>query len=260
MRVDSPHNRLLIPLLLAVRVLAEGPLPVTLDYRQFGARYLGDSKATKTIERPLAALFRQHMDAKIYSDRDIMQELNIVPLAHPVLMRGPLRVGDEPSAVSVQVSPYLGVPASWLEDVSVTGTAAYVLTIENLSSFNEYTQSIQDTGVVLYTGGFPTKAFQCFYKQVVEQARAPVYHWGDTDPHGFLILKTLQQQIPDFCVHPHLMDQPNGEAYSNVKLNELSRIAPVNAQVDELLSQLIDREIGLVEQEEVKAMSPLAND
>ena len=246
----------LVPLLLAVRVLADGPLPVTLDYRQFGARYLGDSKATKTIERPLAALFRQHWDAKAYSDRDIMQELNVVPLAHPVLMRGPLLVGDEPSAVSVQVSPYLGVPASWLDHVSATGTAAYVLTIENLSSFNEYTQSIQDSGVVLYTGGFPTKAFQRFYKQVVEQARAPVYHWGDTDPHGFLILKTLQQQIPGICLHPHLMDQSDGADYSNVKLKELSRIVPVNAQVDELLSQLIDRGVGLVEQEEVEAVPP----
>lgn len=249
----------LAPLLLAVRVLADGPLPFTLDYRQFGARYLGDSKATKTIERPLAALFRQHWDAKAYSDRDIMQELNIVPLAHPVLMRGPFHIDVHPSSVSVQVSPYLGVPASWLEHVSATGTAAYVLTIENLSSFNEYTQSIQDSGVVLYTGGFPTKAFQRFYKQVVEEARAPVFHWGDTDPHGFLILKTLQQQIPGINLHPHLMDQPGGAAYNNVKLKELSRIVPVNAQVDELLSQLIDRGVGLVEQEEVRAVSPLAN-
>ena len=139
----------------------------------------------------------------------------------------------------------------------VTGTAAYLLTIENLSSFNEYTQSIQDSGIVLYTGGFPTKAFQRFYKRVVEQARAPVYRWGDTDPHGFLILKTLQQQVPDISLHPHLMDQPDGAAYSSFKLNELSRILPVNAQVDKLLSQLIDQGVGLVEQEEAEAVAPL---
>lgn len=245
-------------LLAAIRALSDGPLQTTLDYRQFGARYLGDSKATKVIERPLAELFRQRWGSKIYNDRDVMQELNIVPLTHPVLMRGPIRVGTPSSAVSVQVSPYLGVPASWLGWVSVTGTAAYVLSIENLSSFNEYTRSIEDTGIVLYTGGFPTKAFQRFYALVVKQANAPVYHWGDTDPHGFLILKALQQQIPGTCLHPHLMDQPDGAAYSNVKLKELSRIVPVNTQVDELLAMLIDRGVGLVEQEEVEAVSPLS--
>jgi hypothetical protein len=70
-----------------------------------------------------------------------------------------------------------------------------------------------------------------------------VYQQGDTDPDEFLISKSRQQQIPGIRIHPRfiLMDQPHGVAFSNVKLKELSRIVPVNAQVDELLLQLIDR-------------------
>lgn len=244
------------PILQAVRVLTATPLMQTLDYRQFGARYLNDSKLTKAIERPLAALFRHCWGTRDLSDRDVMQKLNVVPLAHPVLMCGPMTVGTADSSVSVDVSPYLGVPDSWLQGVKVTEAPAYVLTIENLSSFNEYTQSIADGGIVLYTGGFPTSAFQAFYGNLVKQLQAPVYHWGDTDPHGFMILKTLQQQVPEYCVKPHLMDRPDGAPYSAVKLKELARIAPVNSKVDGLLERVIVRGTGCVEQEEVAAVSP----
>ena len=244
------------PLVKALGVLAGGALSESLDYRQFGARYLGDSKATKAIDRPLAALFRQHWGMKTISDKDVMRSLNILPLSHPVLMRGPMKVGVNEPDLSVDIQPYLGVADRWLATVALTRKPDYVLTIENLSSFNEYTEGVQDGGVVLYTGGYPTRAFQRFYQKVVTQASVPLYHWGDTDPHGFLILKILQQQVPDAEVEPHLMDRPDGAPYSASKLRELTRIAPVNPSVDALIARVIERGVGLVEQEEVRALPP----
>lgn len=243
-------------LVKALNVLSEGALQESLDYRQFGARYLGDSKATKSIERALATIFRQRWKNKNLRDKDVMQALNIVPLAHPVLMRGPMKVGVTEPELNVDIQPYLGVADRWLKMVALTRKPDYILTIENLSSFNEYTEAVQDAGVVLYTGGYPTHAFQRFYQKIVTQASVPLYHWGDTDPHGFLILKSLQQQVPDAEIMPHLMDCPDGAPYSASKRKELTRIVPVNPSVDALLARVVERGSGLVEQEEVRALPP----
>ena len=151
----------------------------------------------------------------------------------------------------------IGIHDSCLENIELIKKPEYVLTIENLSSFNEYTQKIQDDGIVLYTGGFPTSTFQLFYKQLIEMAESQTYHWGDTDPHGFLILRTLQNIAGNAIVLPHLLDHPGGSAYSSSDKSALERIMPVNTIVDNLLLKLIDRGTGYIEQEEVEAISPV---
>lgn len=241
----------------AITVLETSPLEHTLDYRQFGARILGDSKRTRLIERSLAGMYRHHWQASGLSDKDIMQQLNIVPMAHPVLVKGPFRIRHQGRSLDANVSPYIGVHDLWLETVEITSEPSYVLTIENLSSFNEYTQTIQDNAIVLYTGGFPTSAFQRFYGAVVNLVTAPLLHWGDTDAHGFMILKTLQNCVPTKSLRPHLMDHPKGAPYSKAALRDLERIKPINSTVDGLLDILIERGAGMIEQEEVAALSPM---
>jgi hypothetical protein len=243
-----------------VAVLEALPSDVTFDYRQFGARYLGNSKRTRELTAPVAALFREQLKLQGMQEKDVLRQLNLVPLSHPVLIHGPLNFTDRGKTISADIQPYIGIPAAFLGDFHFIHPAQYVLSIENLSSFNEYTENIHDGGVVVYTAGFPTRSLQTFYRRLVSTAGAPVYHWGDTDPHGFLILKTLQNVAVDttgISVMPHLMGGVAGGAYSDNQLSTLKRLVPVNPHVDALLCALIEEKSGLAEQEMIAASSPL---
>jgi hypothetical protein len=183
-----------------------------------------------------------------------------VPLSHPVLIHGPLDLTDGRKIITTDIQPYIGIPAAFLAEFNFIRPAQYVLSIENLSSFNEYTENIHDGGVVIYTGGFPTRSLQVFYQRLVSKVSTPVYHWGDTDPHGFLILKTMQEvagDITSISVMPHLMEVTDGDAYTDTQLSTLKRLLPINPHVDALIRTLIEKRTGLVEQELIAASSPL---
>ena len=243
-----------------VTALDNLPADVTFDYRQFGARYLGNSKRTRELAAPLAALFREKLNLQGMKEKDILRQLNLVPLSHPVLIHGPLQLTDGRKLITTDIQPYIGVPSAFLAKFNYIRLARYVLSIENLSSFNEYTENIHDGGVVIYTGGFPTRSLQMFYQRLVSTASTPVYHWGDTDPYGFLILKKLQEvagDITSISVMPHLMDATGGDVYSYSQLSALKRLLPINPHVDALIRTLIEKRTGLVEQELISASSPL---
>ena len=193
-------------------------------------------------------------------EKDILRQLNLVSLSHPVLIHGPLDLTDGRKTITADIQPYIGLPAAFLAEFNFIRPAQYVLSIENLSSFNEYTENIHDGGVVIYTGGFPTRSLQAFYQYLTSMANAPVYHWGDTDPHGFLLLKTMQEVAGDIArisVMPHLMGVADGEMYSDHQLSTLKQLLPINPHVDVLIRTLIEKRAGLVEQELIAASSPL---
>lgn len=231
----------------------------TLDYRQFGARYLGNSKRTKELVNNLAALLRWHTGLKDLKPQDLLRQFNLVPLQQPVLLTGPVQLSDGKQTLNIDVYPYIGVPESFLGSIEPAAAATYILTIENQSSFNEYTASISDGGIVIYTGGFPTSRLQRFYRHLTDAIAAPCYHWGDTDAYGFEILKTLQQIAPERIVTPHLMNPGSGTGarYSREQLAHLQRLLPVNAVTDGVISKLLAQGVGLQEQESQVARSPL---
>ena len=244
----------------AVTTLDNLPADVTFDYRQFGARYLGNSKRTRELASPVAALFREKLNLQGMKEKDILSQLNLVPLSHPVLIHGALELHYGRKIITTDIHPYIGVPSIFLSEFKYIRPAQYILSIENLSSFNEFTENIHDGGVVIYTGGFPTRSLQVFYQRLVSTANTPVYHWGDTDPPGFLILKKLQEvagDITSISVMPHLMDVADGDAYSDSQLSALKRLLPINPHVDALIRTLIEKGTGLVEQELISASSPL---
>lgn len=243
-----------------VTALDNLPANVTFDYRQFGARFLGNSKRTRELATPVAALFREKLNLQGMKEKDILSQLNLVPLSHPVLIHGPLELPYGRKIITTDIHPYIGVPYVFLSEFKYIRPAQYVLSIENLSSFIEFTENIDDGGVVIYTGGFPTRSLQVFYQRLVSTASTPVYHWGDTDPHGFLILKTMQEvagDINSISVMPHLMDVTDGDTYSDSQLLTLKRLLPINPHVDVLIKTLIEQRTGLVEQESIEAASPL---
>ena len=233
------------------------PVNTSLDYRQFSIRYLGNTKRLKDISGALASLYREQLGMEGISERDVLLQLNLVPLEQPVLIRGPIKLSSGTQSISCDYIPYIGLSEQLLGDVHILRPPAYVLTIENLSSFLEYVNQIQDDGIVIYTAGYPVRALQRFYKKLAETTVTPLYHWGDTDPHGFLILKTLQNNVPNNIIHSHLMNPDKGEIYSAAQMSQLAKVLPINKEVDKVISCLMKQGEGCIEQESVRAVSPV---
>ncbi|BCO31204.1 hypothetical protein TspCOW1_13070 [Thiohalobacter sp. COW1] len=227
-----------------------------LDYRQFGARFLGDSKLTRQLEAPLAAIYRERLGLKDHRAGEVMAQINLVPLEHPTLLRGPLTLHQGEDRINADVAPYIGVPAGYLSQFQMTSMPAYILTIENQSSFNEYTRHFPRSGMVIYTAGYPTRALQRFYGALAEKtadAGTPLYHWGDTDVDGFRILKCLQAAAGTRSVVPHQMDIESGERYTDRQISQLRQMMPINPVADRLVESLAHRGYGACEQESTEA-------
>lgn len=245
-------------LINAINAIESMPDNLLMDYRQFGARYLDHSKRINDIKASLSGIYRKRLSVSEVSDKDVLAMLNIVSLSHPVFIRGPLIVSDgKEQSLSTDYRPYIGIPLACLKSIEITSVPKYIMTIENLSSFNEYTQNIDDEAIIIYSAGFPNSAIQDFYQRLTSQCQCPLFHWGDTDTHGFLILKTLQARAGKKVINPHLMDIGNGEPYTIAQLKKFKTMQPINTVVDTVLERIIKRERGMVEQESIKAIAPI---
>lgn len=228
-----------------------------MDYRQFGARQLGHSKALIPLMAPIAGLFKAHWGRPDLTTEDVLAELNLVKIAHPVLLSGPVVIEVQGKMLDASVPPYVGtVPSLDGRGISMTGEPSYLMTIENLSSFTEYVSAISDGGIVLYTGGYPARRVQDFYRLLLDRTECPVYHWGDSDLHGFRILKVLQGLAGDRIVHPHDMAPEQGRPFTDSEVKQFRGLRPVNAEVDAVLELVEQGRVKCLEQEMLPARPP----
>jgi hypothetical protein len=85
--------------------------------------------------------------------------------------------------------------------------AVHTPTSENLASFQRHVREIQDSGLVIYTAGFPAPALVQFLQHLDKRLAAdcPFYHWGDRDPGGVRIYANIAAAYRRHDVRPHLM-------------------------------------------------------
>ena len=174
------------------------------DHRTLCSRLVGDSKF---IENRAAAVFAYafHGNEKpADTTRGIIEALGLQKGGQPVLISGPfgksgLPVGDH--------FEYLGIAEQDLNDIVVTRSPDYVLTIENQVSFNRHVAEINQNkrGLIIFTGGQPSHNVQTLYMHLVAQMdeNVPIFHWSDIDVGGLEIFSTIHRLCPR--VHPHLM-------------------------------------------------------
>lgn len=174
------------------------------DMRTFSQRACGDSKAVEAGMHRLVRALRKNFVLPDAPPKEALASIGLEKFPQPVLMRGQFQL---PDGTRVLAQPYLGLPPDWAETFLPLGTPPYVLVIENLASFNRHTREIRDDGLVIYSGGFPSRAtlaaIRCLDRQL--PADVPFFHWGDTDRHGFLIYQHIAAAITH-ALHPHLMD------------------------------------------------------
>lgn len=87
-----------------------------------------------------------------------------------------------------------------------------VLTIENMTTFNDYPYDIE--ALVVYVGGFMDTVTEKFLAKI----NAPFLHSGDLDAYGFDILHNMEQRL---CrsITPYMMDLKTYEHYNEYAID-----------------------------------------
>lgn len=190
-----------------LRVRAQADDTRQTDFRSFSRAAAGDSKALADTLQAVAALL-QSSDPERLADLapDAVVALHGVErLPSPVLVAGRVAL----DGVLLPRAEYLGFPGEVAERLSLTERPAYLLTIENFTSFIRHARERTpvDGGLVVYTGGFPSRAVLAVLLRLAAQSPVSVYHWGDIDPGGLRIFRTIEQALAPQgrTLRPHMM-------------------------------------------------------
>ena len=138
----------------------------------------------------------------------------------PLFIKGPLALDYGGTQWDLTpLRPYVALSPDAVGDIRPTTPVPYLLTIENLASFQRHVREVQDSGVVVYTAGFPAPALVRVLGQLDQRlpADCPFYHWGDRDPGGLRIYTKVVAACPNHGVRPHLMAITNSGPEAGTK-------------------------------------------
>ncbi|MBQ0748507.1 MAG: hypothetical protein KBT82_17630 [Marinobacter sp.] len=164
----------------------------------------------------------------------------------------------------------IGVSPDEVKGIEWRQRPPYLLFIENRASFERYVREIDDTGVVIYTAGFPPRSWVHAIEIIIAEIRGevPVYHWGDRDVGGYRILAFLAKRL-DIDIQPYLMgvdapvptqDHDEFEEKPVVGLMqaiESARGYPAISALYEDLGKFQRPSLPWIEQEQIAPISPL---
>lgn len=162
--------------------------------RPLSTRLFGNSKRIEALIRHLDILTADSLAAPARHSHEVLGELGISKEPQPFLVAGGGTLLLSPDQVCPIARPFIGV--SNREVSGYQGAPAWILTIENLTTFHQATRLLvgREDGLVIYTGGMPSPAWRSAFSAVISNvpANAKIYHWGDFDEGGFRIARVLQ--------------------------------------------------------------------
>jgi hypothetical protein len=182
--------------------LARDPLD-RRDLRTYSGQVTGDTKLLERHASRIVAFLKQagRLDAAL-TDDEAMASLGLEKFPQPVLISGPLHL----TGTDLSGLVYVGIPPEQASQIEPTSAIRSVLTIENLASFNRHVRETRVAGdVVVYTGGFPSRAVTAALVAVSQwPGIVCIHHWGDVDEGGLRIALHLSSRLT-IPVVPHLM-------------------------------------------------------
>ncbi len=257
-----------------------------LDLRRFSIRTLGDSKALEALLGRLGGLLRRNPDwSQWEDDTDLFRVLGLEKFPPTLLLRGPLALdyGGHDWELG-PLKPYVGLSPDAVNQIRPTAAVPYLLTIENLASFQRQAREVQDEGIILYTAGFPAPALVRFLGLLDEclPADCPFYHWGDRDLGGLRIYAKVIAACPRHPVLAHQMSvaiplprsakgavlasragaapgrAPKPRGWSAEERRALDPLLDRGDAVASLARQWLEGDLGPLEQEALDPQSPLS--
>ncbi|WP_321530946.1 Wadjet anti-phage system protein JetD domain-containing protein [uncultured Desulfuromonas sp.] len=243
-----------------------------LDLRTFSAKFLGNSKTMESISGLFSKVWQQHYGGDL-SPTELYESMGLCKFPQPVFIKGPLKMEVAGGHIDCsQIRSYVGFAPDSVTQISANTTPDYILTIENLASYNRHCREIVDNGVVLFSSGFPSPGF-CQMLTLLGrsvEAEVPFYHWSDIDLGGLRIFRRIAGVLHDELggkeLHPHLMTAEvlseyaeYGKKKTDKVLSNYERIKKDCPQLTTLIDRmLIDGEDCLtLEQENLSPQSVL---
>jgi hypothetical protein len=176
------------------------------ELKSFSLRVTGKAKSVERQAPRLAEALRTLFDVPEGArGMDVLAALGLEKFSTPVLLRCQMSVAG---VGTIRALPYVGIPEEWIAALSLVEQPSYLMTVENLASFNRYTREVRDGGLVVYTGGYPSRTVVRALRRLdaLLSADVPAYHWGDIDHHGFLIADFVGQQLSR-SLNLHMMEK-----------------------------------------------------
>lgn len=177
-----------------------------------------------------------------------LEYLGLLEKPRQVMLHGPLRL-DELELAALR-GPYSLSETDLRTAFHLHSNAARVLTVENETTFLELAKSNRDT--LLIQTSYPNRAVLALLSRL--PAELPLFHFGDTDPAGFDILRNLRARTarPIHPLHMAYRPRPNSPTLSTEEKNQLTRLLadPTMADCREPLEAMREAETkGDYEQE-----------
>ena len=255
---DCQTARLLI---LALEAVAAGRQR-NLDLRTFSTRELGNSKAMENLLSKFAVVWKKYHTTDLCAE-ELAATLGLVKFPPALLLRGPVVLYLENREVDcLGIEPFIGLPPQSILGIGTDILPDYVLTIENLASFNRYAAEIIDNGLIVYTAGFPAPGIGDFLRKLDAclPENIPFYHWGDLDEGGLKIFAFVQTFLCH-TLHPHLMTSDLlmrlGTEKPSLRSEEVLKIAALHPVVKPLAEAILASDPPKVlEQENINPENP----
>tara|TARA_B100000029_G_scaffold22258_1_gene22321 strand:- start:179 stop:1429 length:1251 start_codon:yes stop_codon:yes gene_type:complete len=256
-------------------VQSEDTSPVP-EMRTLSTMLFNDSK--KLEEKSFANLIRRLMVGQL--DDDVANLMDDGPklLEHYGISKYPMPMRFKANAllfcrgvVDLSALHYgIGVSPDEIKGIEWRQRPPYLLFIENRASFERYVREIDDAGVVIYTAGFPPRAWLHAIEIIIAEVQdeVPVYHWGDRDVGGYRILAFLAKRL-NIDIQPYLMGlDASIRSQGDDELKEIpvaglmqaiesARGYPAISELYEHLGNCQRTSLLWIEQEQIAPLSPL---
>lgn len=249
------------------------PLP---DIRTLSAAIYGDSK--KLESKSFAGLIRNlvlpHIDDDVVElvedGAKLLEYFGISKYPTPMRFKADGQLHCR-GIVNLSALHYgIGVSPDEIKAIEWGKQPPYVLLIENRASFERYVREIDDSGVIIYTAGFPPRAWTRAMDIIIAELRGevPIYHWGDRDAGGYRILAFLAKRL-DTDIQPYLMGlEAQAQTHADAELEERpvadlmkalesARGYPAISALYEALATHPLENLPWIEQEQIIPVSPL---
>lgn len=239
-RDDDDANRRLLSALVGVLNWSHESL-----IRYASVRLLGDSKSLEALRPRIEAGLREITG----KDDSSLEDFRVLQVPRSVVLHGPLLLRRDGRDIDFgRLSAPVSISAQDLDRFEIVVAAPLCLTVENESVFQELARN--NPGVLLVQTSFPSSGTLQLLKAL--PVSLPCFHFGDTDPAGFDILRDLRERTGRH-VAPLLMEiegeGPDLTPQDHVTIERLLDCPTLSDVHDRLREMQVSGKRGAFEQE-----------
>ncbi len=160
--------------------------------RDYSIKVFGDSKTFESVMGKVRRLLFQY--GEFPDEQSVFEDLNIIKNPGHVFIKGSAVIQIDGQIIDLsRLDGDIAISSALLPCINkIKVTGKKVVTIENLTTFNAFSES---NAFVMYLGGYHNEHRRRFIKQIyADNPDAEYFHFGDIDAGGFYILLHLREK------------------------------------------------------------------